>query len=63
MRKLGYRLPNGTVVYDFAVAKAYGRNYETVLEKVNPEPFTLSPIRKLMLEKFGFAHKSLRDKV
>lgn len=62
MRKLGYRLPNGTVVYDFAVAKAYG-NYETVLEKVNPDPFTLSPIRKLMLEKFGYVHKSLRDKV
>ena len=61
MRRLGYVLPNGTIVYDFT--KITGRDYETVLEKVNPEPMVLSPIRKAMLEKFGFAHKSLRDKV
>ena len=64
MRALKYRLENGTVVNSMSQAKASGQEYEVFLEEVretNRE--NISPIRKAMLEQFGYVHPSLKDKV
>ena len=64
MRALKYRLENGTVVNSMSQAKASGQKYEVLLEEIretNRE--NLSPIRKAMLEQFGYVHPSLKDKV
>ena len=64
MRALKYRLENGTVVNSMSQAKASGQKYEVFLEKIretNKE--NISPIRKAMLEQFGYVHPSLKDKV
>lgn len=64
MRALKYRLENGTVVNSMSQAKASGQKYEAFAEKVeenNRE--NISPIRKVMLEQFGYVHPSLKDKV
>ena len=64
MRALRYRLENGTVVNSMSQAKASGQKYEPFAEKIgetNRE--NLSPIRKAMLEQFGYVHPSLKDKV
>ena len=64
MRVLKYRLKNGTVVNSMSQAKASGQKYEILLEEIretNRE--NISPIRKAMLEQFGYVHPSLKDKV
>ena len=64
MRALKYRLKNGTVVNSMSQAMASGQKYEVFLEEIretNRENIT--PIRKAMLEQFGYAHPSLKDKV
>ena len=64
MRALKYRLENGTVVNSMPQAKASGQKYEVFLEEIretNRE--NISPIRKAMLEQFGYVHPSLKDKV
>ena len=64
MRALKYRLENGTVVNSMSQANASGQKYEVFLEEVretNRE--NISPIRKAMLEQFGYVHPSLKDKV
>ena len=64
MRVLKYRLKNGTVVNSISQAKASGQKYEILLEEIretNRE--NISPIRKAMLEQFGYVHPSLKDKV
>ena len=64
MRALKYKLENGTVVNLMSQAKASGQKYEVLLEEIretNRE--NISPIRKAMLEQFGYVHPSLRDKV
>ena len=64
MRALKYRLENGTVVNSMSQAKASGQKYEAFLEEIretNRE--NISPIRKAMLEQFGYVHPSLKDKV
>ena len=64
MRTLKYRLENGTVVNSMSQAKASGQKYEVFLEEIretNRE--NISPIRKAMLEQFGYVHLSLKDKV
>ena len=64
MRALRYRLENGTVVNSMLQAKTSGQKYEVFLEEVretNRE--NISPIRKAMLEQFGYVHPSLKDKV
>ena len=64
MRALRYRLENGTDVKSISQAKASGQKYEVFLEEIretNRE--TISPIRKAMLEQFGYVHPSLKDKV
>ena len=64
MRALKYRLENGTVVNLMSQAKASGQKYEVLLEEIretNRE--NISPIRKAMLEQFGYVNPSLKDKV
>ena len=64
MRALKYKLENGTVVNLMSQAKASGQKYEVLLEEIretNKE--NISPIRKAMLEQFGYVHPSLKDKV
>ena len=64
MRALKYRLENGTVVNSMSQANASGQKYEVLLEEIretNRE--NISPIRKAMLEQFGYVHSSLKDKV
>ena len=64
MRALKYRLENGTVVNSMSQAEASGQKYEVLLEEVretNRE--NISPIRKAMLEQFGYVHPRLKDKV
>ena len=64
MRALKYKLENGTVVNLMSQAKASGQKYEVFLEEIretNRE--NISPIRKAMLEQFGYVHPSLKDKV
>ena len=64
MRALKYRLEDGTVVNLMSQAKASGQKYEVLLEEIretNRE--NISPIRKAMLEQFGYVHSSLKDKV
>ena len=64
MRTLKYRLENGTVVNSMLQAKASGQKYEVFFEEIretNRE--NISPIRKAMLEQFGYVHPSLKDKV
>ena len=64
MRALKYRLENGTIVNSMSQAEASGQKYEILLEEIretNRE--NISPIRKAMLEQFGYVHPSLKDKV
>ena len=64
MRALKYRLENGTVVNSMSQANTSGQKYEVFFEEVretNRE--NISPIRKAMLEQFGYVHPSLKDKV
>ena len=64
MRALKYRLENGTVVNSMSQANASGQKYKVFFEEVretNRE--NISPIRKAMLEQFGYVHPSLKNKV
>ena len=64
MRALKYRLENGIVVNSMSQAKASSQRYEIFLERIRENKReNISPIRKAMLEQFGYVHSSLRDKV
>ena len=64
MRALKYSFENGTVVNSMSQAKASGQKYEVFLERIRENKReNISPIRKAMLEQFGYVHSSLRDKV
>lgn len=43
--------------------KATHRKAEVILREVEREKPRLSPIRKAMIEQFGYVHPSLKDKV
>ena len=64
MRALKYRLENGTVVNSMSQAEASGQKYKVFFEEVretNRE--NISPIRKAMLEQFGYVSPNLKNKV
>ena len=64
MRALKYRLENGTVVNSMPQAEASGQKYEVFMEEVREtKRENTSPIRKAMLEQFGYVHPSLKDRV
>ena len=64
MRALKYRLENGTIVNSMSQAEASGQKYKVILEEIRETSReNISPIRKAMLEQFGYVHPSLKDKV
>ena len=64
MRALKYRLENGTVVNSMSQANASGQKYKVFFEEVREtNRKNISPIRKAMLEQFGYVHPNLKDKV
>ena len=64
MRALKYRLENGTVVNSMSQAKASGQKYEVFVEEIRkPKRENISPIRKAMLEQFGYVSPNLKNKV
>ena len=64
MRALKYKLEDGTVVNSMSQAKASGQKYEVFLEEIREtKGENISPIRKAMLEQFGYIHPRLKDKV
>ena len=64
MRVLRYKLGNGTIVNSISQAKASGQNYKIFMEEFREtKRENISPIRKAMLEQFGYVHPSLKDKV
>jgi len=63
MRKLVYVLANGTEVNTMAEAQASGQTYTTEMRTISEAKTTLSPIRKAMLEQFGYVSPKLKDKV
>ena len=64
MRALKYRLENGTVVNSMSQAEASGQKYKVFMEEVREtKRENISPIRKAMLEQFGYVHPRLKDKV
>ena len=64
MRTLKYGLENGTVVNSMLQANASGQKYEVFFEEIRETSReNISPIRKAMLEQFGYVHPSLKDKV
>ena len=64
MRALRYRLEDGTVVNSMSQVEASGQKYDVFLERIRESKReNISPIRKAMLEQFGYVHPSLKDKV
>lgn len=64
MRVLRYRLENGTVVNSIPQAEASGQKYVVFMKEVREtKRKSISPIRKAMLEQFGYVHSSLKNKV
>lgn len=63
MRKLVYVLANGTETTSMAEAKASGQSYKIEMRTISEAKTTLSPIRKAMLEQFGYVSPKLKDKV
>ena len=61
MRALKYRLTNGTVVTTLKEARSSGQGYTAFMENIAEKPSaTLSPMRKAMLEQFGFVSAKLK---
>lgn len=63
MRKMYYELSNGTKVYTLREAEESGLSYTIGFEPVVEKGSELSPMRKAMLEQFGYVSPELRDKV
>ena len=63
MRRLVYKLANGTVVKTLAEAQLSGQAYVTKLEEIKNERLKRSPIAQAMLDQFGYISPKLKDKV
>lgn len=63
MRELTYVLSNGIAVKTLHAAKDSGLSYKVEVREISPEKAKLTPVRKAMIEQFGYVHKSLKDKV
>lgn len=63
METLKYKLTNRTVVTTLKEAQMSGQGYTAFTEKVAEKPSVLSPMRKAMIEQFGYVSANLRDKV
>lgn len=62
MRKLKYQLANGIMVNTRKEAINSGQKYKIYLVPIT-QNILLSPMRKAMLEQFGYVSKNLKDKV
>lgn len=63
MKALKYKLTNGTIVTTLREAQVSGQGYTAFTEKVAKKPSVLSPMRKAMIEQFGYVSSSLKDKI
>lgn len=63
MRKMFYVLSDGTRVETLHEAELSGKSYVARLEKVKENKPVLSPIRKAMIEQFGYVSAKFKDKV
>ena len=63
MRRMVYVLADGTKVNTLHEAEASGQSYLAKIESIEKERPVLSPIRKAMIEQFGYVSAKLKDKV
>lgn len=67
MRKLTYLVDGLFTTASYQEAKEWcereNGHMEIILSKVNPDPDSLSPVRKAMLEQFGMVSPRYRDRV
>ena len=63
MRRMVYVLADGTKVNTLHEAEASGQSYLAKAEPIEKKRPVLSPIRKAMIEQFGYVSAKLKDKV
>ena len=63
MRRMVYVLADGTEVNTLHEAEVSGQSYLAKVEPIERERPTLSPVRKAMIEQFGYVSAKLKDKV
>ena len=63
MRRMVYVLADGTKVNTLHEAEVSGQSYLAKAEPIEKERPVLSPIRKAMIEQFGYVSAKLKDKV
>ena len=63
MRRMVYVLADGTKVKTFQEAETSGQSYFAKVEPIEKESPVLSPIRKAMIEQFGYVSAKFKDKV
>ena len=63
MRRMAYVLADGTKVKTIQEAEMSGQSYFAKVEPIEKENPVLSPIRKAMIEQFGYVSAKFKDKV
>ena len=63
MRRMVYVLADGTKANTLHEAEVSGQSYLAKVEPIEKERPVLSPIRKAMIEQFGYASAKFKDKV
>ena len=63
MRRLVYKLANGTIVKTLAEAQSSGQTYVSKMEEIKSEKSKRSPIAQAMIDQFGYVSPKLKDKV
>ena len=63
MRRMVYVLADGTKVNTLHEAELSGQSYLAKVEPVEKDKPVLSPIRKAMIEQFGYVSAKFKDKV
>ena len=63
MRRMVYVLADGTEVNTLHEAEVSGQSYLAKVEPVEKKNPVLSPVRKAMIEQFGYVSAKLKDKV
>ena len=63
MRRLVYKLANGTIVKTLAEAQSSGQTYVSQMEEIKSERPKRSPIAQAMIDQFGYISPKLKDKI
>lgn len=63
MRRMVYVLVDGTKVNTLHEAEVSGQSYLAKVEPIEKKRPVLSPIRKAMIEQFGYVSAKFKDKV